>query len=258
MYSTALSSAKERLFFQPLNPKNERMLLSGTVKRNSAMNVNLLPDAEHLGCFAGGMVALAAKIFQQTEELETARQLVNGCLWAYESMPSGIMPEIFTAIPCNGGMDHSCVWSQQGWYRAVDAHSTVIASRWQQPVEPAQKVIMQQNLPPGIVEVTDSRYNLRPEAIESLFILYRTTGDKTLQVKAWKMFQAIVNATRTEIAYASISDVREEQPVLADSMESFWTAETLKYFYLMFSEPDVISLDDYVLNTEAHPLLRPK
>lgn len=25
------------------------------------------------------------------------------------------------------------------------------------------------------------------------------------------------------------------------------TAETLKYFYLIFSEPDLISLDDYVL-----------
>jgi mannosyl-oligosaccharide alpha-1,2-mannosidase len=35
-------------------------------------------------------------------------------------------------------------------------------------------------------------------------------------------------------------------------------AETLKYFYLIFSPPDIISLDEYVLNTEAHPFLRPK
>lgn len=40
-------------------------------------------------------------------------------------------------------------------------------------------------------------------------------------------------------------------------LQSFWTAETLKYFYLIFSPPDVISLDEYVLNTEAHPLKRP-
>lgn len=32
-----------------------------------------------------------------------------------------------------------------------------------------------------------------------------------------------------------------------DSMESFWLGETLKYFYLIFSEPDLISLDEYVL-----------
>lgn len=30
-------------------------------------------------------------------------------------------------------------------------------------------------------------------------------------------------------------------------MESFWTAETLKYYYLIFAEPDLVSLDEYVL-----------
>jgi mannosyl-oligosaccharide alpha-1,2-mannosidase len=41
-------------------------------------------------------------------------------------------------------------------------------------------------------------------------------------------------------------------------MESFWMAETLKYFYLIFSEPDTISLDDWVFNTEAHPFCIPR
>jgi mannosyl-oligosaccharide alpha-1,2-mannosidase len=44
------------------------------------------------------------------------------------------------------------------------------------------------------------------------------------------------------------------QPVQDDTMQTFWLAETLKYFYLLFSDDDVISFDDYVLNTEAHPL----
>jgi mannosyl-oligosaccharide alpha-1,2-mannosidase len=35
-------------------------------------------------------------------------------------------------------------------------------------------------------------------------------------------------------------------------MESFWTAETLKYFLLIFSEPGVVGLDEWVLSTEAH------
>jgi mannosyl-oligosaccharide alpha-1,2-mannosidase len=35
-------------------------------------------------------------------------------------------------------------------------------------------------------------------------------------------------------------------------------AETLKYFYLIFSDPGTISLDDYVFNTEAHPFKIPK
>lgn len=40
--------------------------------------------------------------------------------------------------------------------------------------------------------------------------------------------------------------------------QSFWLAETLKYFYLALSPPDLISLDDYVLNTEAHPFRMPR
>lgn len=33
-------------------------------------------------------------------------------------------------------------------------------------------------------------------------------------------------------------------------------AETIKYLYLLFSDDNVISLDKFVFNTEAHPLMR--
>ena len=36
--------------------------------------------------------------------------------------------------------------------------------------------------------------------------------------------------------------------------QSFFLAETLKYFYLIFCDYDVINLDEWVFNTEAHPL----
>ena len=39
-----------------------------------------------------------------------------------------------------------------------------------------------------------------------------------------------------------------------DKMQSFFLAETLKYLYLLFSPHSVISFDDWVFNTEAHPL----
>ena len=38
-----------------------------------------------------------------------------------------------------------------------------------------------------------------------------------------------------------------------DPQESFFLAETMKYFYLLFTD-DIISLDEWVFNTEAHPL----
>ena len=97
----------------------------------------------------------------------------------------------------------------------------------------------------------------RPEAIESIFILYRITGDPSLRERAWNMFNSIIKLTLTNIAHAALDDSTLPIPSKSDRMESFWLAETLKYFYLIFSEPDVVSLDEYVLNTEAHPLRRP-
>jgi hypothetical protein len=87
----------------------------------------------------------------------------------------------------------------------------------------------------------------RPEALESVFIMYRITGDRSLQDTAWRMFQNIDKATRTKFGHSTIKDIRHKKPSFEDKMESFWLAETLKYLYLIFSEPDHISLDDYVL-----------
>jgi hypothetical protein len=39
-----------------------------------------------------------------------------------------------------------------------------------------------------------------------------------------------------------------------NKMQSFFLAETLKYLYLLFSPSSVIPLDEWVFNTEAHPL----
>ena len=102
-------------------------------------------------------------------------------------------------------------------------------------------------------------YN-RPEAIESVFVLYRITGDPTLQDAAWRMFEAINNATFAEYAHSAIADVtidKGKETEKLDQCESFWMAETLKYFYLLFETEDVVSLDEWVLNTEAHPFRRP-
>jgi mannosyl-oligosaccharide alpha-1,2-mannosidase len=61
------------------------------------------------------------------------------------------------------------------------------------------------------------------------------------------MFQSIEKLARTEYAHAGIADVRTINTGKINKMESFWLAETLKYFYLIFSDPGLVSLDDYVL-----------
>jgi hypothetical protein len=40
----------------------------------------------------------------------------------------------------------------------------------------------------------------------------------------------------------------------AAARASFFLAETLKYLFLLFSDDDLVPLDKWVLNTEAHPL----
>ena len=77
--------------------------------------------------------------------------------------------------------------------------------------------------------------------------MYRITGDEIWREKGWKMFNAIHNSTQAEFGNTAIFDVTNDTPTGMDEMESFWLAETLKYFYLLFSDPTLISLDDYVL-----------
>jgi mannosyl-oligosaccharide alpha-1,2-mannosidase len=87
----------------------------------------------------------------------------------------------------------------------------------------------------------------RPEAIESVFILYRITGDRYWADSGWNMFKAIQAQTETKLAHSAIDNVLSGAPNQVDEMESFWLAETLKYFYLLFSETSVVNLDEYVL-----------
>lgn len=142
---------------------------------------------------------------------------------------------------------------EEQWMSDVISHSIDT----EEDREKAEVQIEVERLPPGVTSVRDASYKLRPEALESLFVMYRITGDKTLQDSAWRMFKNIDKATRTKFGHSSINDVRHLKPKHEDKMESFWLAETLKYLYLIFSEPDHISLDDYVLSTEAHPFKRP-
>lgn len=93
---------------------------------------------------------------------------------------------------------------------------------------------------------------LRPETVESLFYLWRLTGNKTYKEWGWNIFQAFEKNSRIESGYVGLKDVNTG--VKDNMMQSFFLAETLKYLYLLFSPNSVIPLDEWVFNTEAHPL----
>jgi mannosyl-oligosaccharide alpha-1,2-mannosidase len=211
--------------------------------KTPASQLQTEPQVQHLACFVPGMVAIGAKLFSSTADMETAEKLVKGCLWAYEAAPLGVQPEIFHVVSC--ASNEFCSWDERLFESAVEASL-------QDKPHPAFS-----QRTPGIVVVDDARYILRPEAIESVFIMYRITGDRMYQDRAWKMFENIIKHTKTSIAHAALADCTMPEAPKMDSMESFWLAETLKYFYLIFADEELVNLDDWVLNTEAHPLRRP-
>lgn len=106
--------------------------------------------------------------------------------------------------------------------------------------------------------VRDAQYKLRPETIESIFYMYRYTHDEKYREWGWSVALAIFEACRTPSGgFSSLLSV--ETPVSfrenwKDEMESFFFAETVKYLYLLFSDDEALSLDKFVLTTEAHPL----
>lgn len=56
-----------------------------------------------------------------------------------------------------------------------------------------------------------------------------------------------------EFFLASLRDIRVGR--FADLFVcSYYFAETLKYLYLTFSDTDLVVLDEFVFNTEGHPL----
>jgi mannosyl-oligosaccharide alpha-1,2-mannosidase len=289
LYEGFIEVAKKHLLFKNYNEKNLDILVSGDVRVLNGGEPHLIPRGQHLTCFTGGMVGLASKIFNRPQDLQTAEQLTQGCIWAYDAAPNHIAPELFTVIPCP--TSGSCPWSDEPWHAALKS-AYGPPSRTTPSIE---KIIEERRVWKGIVGVDDRRYILRPEAIESVFMMWRITGKSEYQEAAWRMFQAVERVSRTEVAAAAIADItvtggseseKHENPgsehqkrvedqaeekredgnsggsgVRAqqmDSMESFWLAETLKYFYLCFEEWDVVSLDEWVLNTEAHPLKRPR
>lgn len=229
MYRTAMDVVAKHLIYRPMIPGQDDILFSGDTRVNND-KIELSTESQHLTCFAGGMFALGGRLLEIDEHVKIGEKLARGCAWAYKSFPTGMMPEIFNLLSCPSL--EPCSYERERWTPARDS------------------------IPPGFQHARDARYLLRPEAIESVFIMYRITADPIWQDMAWDMLQAILRFTSTPYGNAAIEDVVNLNTKQTDSMESFWLSETLKYFYLIFSPPTLISLDQYVLNTEAHPFRR--
>lgn len=125
MYEDFANVAIDKLLFRPMVPDEERdMLVSGTwAVTNSGQEQGgpkgeLRPEGSHLTCFVGGMFAMGARIFERKGDLDVAAKLTDGCIWAYNSTTTGIMPETFRLAPCESRKD--CAWNETKWHDLLD------------------------------------------------------------------------------------------------------------------------------------------
>ncbi|KAF2799289.1 glycoside hydrolase family 47 protein, partial [Melanomma pulvis-pyrius CBS 109.77] len=160
MYGLAMDAVIKHLLFRPMVPDEADVLMPTSVRASSPSSVHQDHTAQHLVCFVGGMLALGGRLFENDTHVEYGRKVTDACVWTYQNAPNGIMPEMF-AMP------------------ACPSHSPCVFDAAKSQVHP------------GFASVSDARYILRPEAIESVFYMYRITGDSMYQDIAWEMFQAI-------------------------------------------------------------------
>lgn len=122
LHENTMKAMKEHLLFRPMIPDNRDILFSGrimiTTNPDDTIRTEFDAEITHLTCFVGGMVGMGAKVFPSTTDLEIAKQLTDGCVWAYESMQSGLMPEYAKAIPCLS--PNNCPWNQTLWEQDLD------------------------------------------------------------------------------------------------------------------------------------------
>jgi mannosidase alpha-like ER degradation enhancer 2 len=102
--------------------------------------------------------------------------------------------------------------------------------------------------------VTDPRYPLRPEIIESAYYLHHYTKNALYLHMGTTFFEALMKNCRTDTGYTTLESV--ETMKQGDLMPSYFLAETLKYLYLLFAPKPPLAFDKVVFNTEAHPLRR--
>src|ERR1700761_3432458 len=96
-----MSTAIQYNFFRPMTPQNDDILISGNVRAEvGPAEAVLEPQGQHLSCFTGGMLALRGRLFDLPEHISIGRKLVDGCIWAYNASPQGIMLETFHLAPC--------------------------------------------------------------------------------------------------------------------------------------------------------------
>ena len=104
------------------------------------------------------------------------------------------------------------------------------------------------------MRVVHPAYPLRPEIMESAYVLSRVTKDPRYLEMGRTFFEALRAHCSTGAGYTNLKSVVTKEK--GDLMPSYFLAETLKYLYLLFAPDDTLDFEKIVFNTEAHPFRR--
>ncbi|XP_071551477.1 ER degradation-enhancing alpha-mannosidase-like protein 3 [Panulirus ornatus] len=98
------------------------------------------------------------------------------------------------------------------------------------------------------------QHPLRPEFLESTYLLYLATDDPYYLKVGEQVLRSLQKHAWVPCGYAAVKDVRTG--VHEDRMDSFVLSETFKYLYLLFAKPSdlIFDLDQFIFTTEAHLL----
>lgn len=111
----------------------------------------------------------------------------------------------------------TCEWSELKWLEAVARQqATDTEVTLESLAQHGQALVDRQKLPIGFTKWGDNRYNLQPEAIESVFVMYCLAGDESYMDIAWTMWSSISKACKAPLAYAGVLDVRPGPPAQSD------------------------------------------
>jgi mannosyl-oligosaccharide alpha-1,2-mannosidase len=171
---------------------------------------------EHLTCFLPGVLALGAATLLDAPRthLWAAKGLAHTCWTLYADSPTGLSPDYVlmhhgSTSDDKSGWDGLWATHLARWERG-GAHGDPPGVRLAEPVfdETAREYIPR-----------SLGYLLRPETVESFYILWRTTGDVVWRERGWSVFKALLNETRVEDGgFASIRNVYHVGGEKADDM----------------------------------------
>lgn len=186
-------------------------------ERPEGLDMGLSPKMDHLVCFLPGTIALAATggvplsearkqpawTEQKEKDMELATELTHTCWGMYKYMATGLAAEIT--------------------YFKVGDPALADSAPHKAPAEfdPDPDATWRRDF---IVKPNDKHNLQRPETVESLFYMWRITGDVKYREWGWEMFESFMNYTAVEDGggFTSLSNADIVPPKIKDNMESFW------------------------------------